>query len=209
MIRARVLRAPEIEKPPATLTSEQSQDIIDAARAARDRLLLSILLTGGLRIGEALGLRREDMHLLPDATHLGCTHRGAHLHVRPRQDNANGARAKSGRSRVVPLVQECVHRYRDHLAERAEVPGPLVPHVPHVPQVCRRVSIAMHQGRRALPRSEGADNAGVAAVMVCVVPQTELVPLVACPMLVGSLQIVDRRGQRHALARLPIWRAGR
>lgn len=121
-IRARVLKVPEIEQPPATLTFEQSQRIVDAARTARDRLLLSILLTGGLRIGEALGLRREDMHLLPDATHLGCSHRGAHLHVRPRQDNANGARAKSGRSRVVPLIDECVQRYGDHLAVRDEVP---------------------------------------------------------------------------------------
>jgi integrase len=118
-----ILKAPEIEKPPATLTCEQAQQIVDAAGSARDRLLLSILLTGGLRIGEALGLRREDMHLLPDATYLGCMHRGAHLHVRPRQNNVNGARAKSGRSRVVPLVNECVHRYRDHLAERDEVPG--------------------------------------------------------------------------------------
>lgn len=123
VIRARVLKAPEIEKPPATLTSEQSQRIVDAGRTARDRHLLSILLTGGLRIGETLGPRREDMHLLPDAAYLGCAHRGAHLHVRPRQDNANGARAKSGRSRVVPLAQDCVHRYRDHLAERDEVPG--------------------------------------------------------------------------------------
>ncbi|GGR36057.1 tyrosine-type recombinase/integrase [Streptomyces griseomycini] len=122
MIRARVLKAPEIEKPPATLTCEQTQHIVDTARTARDRLLLSILLNGGLRIGQALGLRREDMHLLPDASHLGCTHRGAHLRVRPRQDNANGARAKSGRSRVVPLVRECVQRYRDHVAEREEVP---------------------------------------------------------------------------------------
>uniref|UniRef100_UPI0036F25622 tyrosine-type recombinase/integrase n=1 Tax=Bacillus mycoides TaxID=1405 RepID=UPI0036F25622 len=123
MVRARILKAPEIEKPPATLTIEQSQQVVDVARTARDRLLLRVLLAGGLRIGEALGLRREDMHLLPDATHLGCSHRGAHLHVRPRQDNSNGARAKSGRSRVVPLIQESVHRYRDHLAERDGVPG--------------------------------------------------------------------------------------
>ncbi|MFG3142763.1 tyrosine-type recombinase/integrase [Streptomyces sp. NPDC048211] len=122
MVRARILKTPEIEKPPATLTAEQSWQIIAAARTARDRLLLGVLLDGGLRIGEALGLRREDMHLLPDTTHLGCTHRGSHLHVRPRQDNANGARAKSGRSRVVPLAQKSVHRYRDHLAEREMVP---------------------------------------------------------------------------------------
>ncbi|MFD9378469.1 tyrosine-type recombinase/integrase [Streptomyces sp. NPDC059999] len=122
-IRARILKAPEIEEAPATLTAEQSQHIVAAARTARDRLLLCVLLASGLRIGEALGLRREDMHLLPNATHLGCTHRGAHLHVRPRQDNINGARTKSGRSRVVPLGAECVHRYRDHRAERDTVPG--------------------------------------------------------------------------------------
>lgn len=34
----------------------------------------------------------------------------------------NGARAKSGRSRVVPLTQRSVHRYREHLMERDDVP---------------------------------------------------------------------------------------
>ncbi|MFF3559517.1 tyrosine-type recombinase/integrase [Streptomyces sp. NPDC002574] len=121
VVRARVLKSPEIEKPPATLTADQSQQVVSGARTARDRFLLSILLAGGLRIGEALGLRREDMHLLPDATHLGCSRRGAHLHVRPRKDNANGARAKGGRSRVVPLTQECVHRHRDQQTERGRV----------------------------------------------------------------------------------------
>ncbi|MFC7812700.1 tyrosine-type recombinase/integrase [Streptomyces olivaceus] len=122
-VRARILKAPEIEKPPAILSLEQSRQVVEAARTARDRLLLSVLLGGGLRIGEALGLRREDMHLLPDSTHLGCPHRGPHLHVRPRQDNTNGARAKSGRSRVVPLTGTVVHRYRDHLTERDGVAG--------------------------------------------------------------------------------------
>lgn len=61
------------------------------------------------------------MHLLPDSTHLGCRTRGAHLHVRPRQDNENGARAKAGRHRMVPVTQGAVHRYRDHLTEREQV----------------------------------------------------------------------------------------
>ncbi|MFG2651199.1 tyrosine-type recombinase/integrase [Streptomyces sp. NPDC048436] len=117
-VKARNLKSPEIERPPATFTAEQSQRITTAARTARDRFLIAVLLGGGLRIGEALGLRREDMHLLPDSGYLGCVHRGAHLHVQPRQDNSNGARAKSGRSRVVPLTQVAVYRYRDHLAER-------------------------------------------------------------------------------------------
>uniref|UniRef100_A0AAU2JKT5 Tyrosine-type recombinase/integrase n=1 Tax=Streptomyces sp. NBC_00049 TaxID=2903617 RepID=A0AAU2JKT5_9ACTN len=70
-IRARILKAPEIEEAPATLTAEQSQHIVAAARTARDRLLLCVLLASGMRIGEALGLRREDMHLIPNATHDG------------------------------------------------------------------------------------------------------------------------------------------
>ncbi|WP_405772213.1 tyrosine-type recombinase/integrase [Streptomyces sp. NBC_01538] len=121
MIKARVLKASEIEKAPATLTAPQVAQVLEAARTARDRLLLTVLVEGGLRIGEALGLRREDMHLLPDSTHLGCRTRGAHLHIRPRQDNENGARAKGGRHRMVPLTQGAVHRYRDHLTERERV----------------------------------------------------------------------------------------
>ncbi|WP_307624134.1 site-specific integrase [Streptomyces sp. V3I7] len=123
MVKARVLKAPEIERAPQTLTGVQTEQVIDAARTARDRLLLTVLVEAGLRIGEALGLRREDMHLLPDSTHLGCRTGGAHLHVRPRQDNVNGARAKAGRPRMVPLTPEVVHRYRDHLAEREQVVG--------------------------------------------------------------------------------------
>ncbi|MFF3454800.1 tyrosine-type recombinase/integrase [Streptomyces sp. NPDC002730] len=121
MVKARVLKAPEIVLAPATLSEPQVSEILDAAHTARDRLLLTVLVAGGLRIGEALGLRREDMHLLPDSTHLGCRTRGAHLHIRPRQDNENGARAKAGRHRMVPLAQEAVHRYREHLAERERV----------------------------------------------------------------------------------------
>ncbi|MFD0073658.1 tyrosine-type recombinase/integrase [Streptomyces sp. NPDC127166] len=122
MIKARVLKAPAIETAPAILTDPQVREVLETARSARDRLLLTVLVEGGLRIGEALGLRREDMHLLPDSTHLGCRTRGAHVHVRPRQDNVNGARAKAGRHRVVPLAEGAVHRYRDHLSERENVP---------------------------------------------------------------------------------------
>ncbi|MGW8890062.1 tyrosine-type recombinase/integrase [Streptomyces sp. NPDC055749] len=123
MVRARTLKAPEIERAPQTLTGAEMDQVLDAARTARDRLLLTVLVEAGLRIGEALGLRREDMHLLPDSTHLGCRTGGTHLHVRPRQDNTNGARAKAGRHRMIPLTPEVVHRYREHLAEREQVAG--------------------------------------------------------------------------------------
>jgi integrase len=49
-----------------TLTSEQVEAVLGACRRPRERFLVVLLLDTGLRIGEALGLRRSDMHLLPD-----------------------------------------------------------------------------------------------------------------------------------------------
>jgi hypothetical protein len=63
------------------------------------------------------GLRREDMHLVPDATALGCLFPGAHLHVR-RRDNPNGAWAKSRRSRPVPVDELLVLAYDTYWFER-------------------------------------------------------------------------------------------
>ena len=83
----------------------------------RDRFLLVLLWFSGLRIGEALGLRRSDMHLMASASELGCRVAGAHLHVVPRE-NVNGARAKSRRERVVPLAHYVVSYYDLYLDER-------------------------------------------------------------------------------------------
>ena len=47
------------------------------------------------------GLRRCDVHLMPDSRALGCEEPGAHLHVVRRANPT--ARAKSRRQRAVPL----------------------------------------------------------------------------------------------------------
>ena len=64
-------------------------------RSWRDRFLLVLLWFCGLRVGEALGLCRSDLHLVPAAAALGCAVPGPHLYVVGR-DNPNRARAKSG-----------------------------------------------------------------------------------------------------------------
>jgi integrase/recombinase XerD len=46
---------------PAVLTAGQAQAILDGCDHLRDRLLFAVLLDCGVRIGEALGLRHEDM----------------------------------------------------------------------------------------------------------------------------------------------------
>jgi integrase/recombinase XerD len=64
------------------------------------------------------GLRREDVHLVVDARHLGCTVEGEHLHVR-RRDNPNGALAKSRRARAVPVDPLLVLAFDQYAVERA------------------------------------------------------------------------------------------
>jgi hypothetical protein len=81
-------------------TDEEILALFTACRSARDRLIILLLARAGLRRSEAVGLRRADLHLLPDNRSLGCGVAGAHLHV-IRRDNVNGAWAKSRNARPV------------------------------------------------------------------------------------------------------------
>lgn len=85
----------------------------------REQFLLVLLYGTGLREGEALGLRIEDVHLhYDDAAVFGCSFPcGAHVHV-VRRRNPNGATAKSLYSRIVPLTPRAVVGYRHWMAER-------------------------------------------------------------------------------------------
>ncbi len=102
---------------PRVARQEEWEALLEAATRWRDRFLLVLLWFSGLRIGEALGLRRSDLHLMASASELGCPVAGAHLHVVPRA-NANGAAAKSRRERVVPLAHYVVSYYELYLDER-------------------------------------------------------------------------------------------
>jgi len=75
-----------------------------------------------MRLGEALGLRRADMHLLPDSRGLGCTVVGARVHVRHRA-NPNGALAKSRFPRTVPASDAVLAAYAGYRHERAVLAG--------------------------------------------------------------------------------------
>jgi site-specific recombinase XerD len=97
---------------------EEMAALLRACRSWRDRLLVVTLWFCGLRIGEALGLRRSDLHLTASAQTLGCAVPGPHLHVVDRDGNANGAHAKGG-DRHVPVRAEILACYDHYLAERA------------------------------------------------------------------------------------------
>ncbi|PZG19949.1 integrase [Nonomuraea aridisoli] len=120
-VRARTLRFSVAEPGYETLTEEQIRAMLGHARRARDRFLVMLLAGSGMRIGEALGLRREDVHLLSNSSALGCREAGPHVHVRRRRDNANGALAKARRPRSIPVNQDLAGAYADYQHERGEV----------------------------------------------------------------------------------------
>jgi integrase/recombinase XerD len=88
---------------PQVLTAAQAQAILDGCTRLRDRLLFALLLDTGVRIGEALGLRHEDVEIAE-----------RQVRIVPRV-NDNRARAKAGRSRVIPASPELIRLYADYL----------------------------------------------------------------------------------------------
>ncbi|MEY9987982.1 integrase/recombinase XerD [Streptomyces sp. V4I8] len=120
-VRSRQLKFASVDSGIEWLTVDQIARLAETTRHARDRFLVLLLWCTGMRIGEALGLRREDMHLLPDAQAFGCQEKGPHVHVR-RRLNSNGAWAKSRRPRAIPVTSDLVGCYTDYLYERAAIP---------------------------------------------------------------------------------------
>lgn len=113
----RVLKSKEPRRQPSPLSRGEVERILAAGLNTRDVFLIQLLVETGLRIGEALGLHRDDMHLLPDSSALGCSVPGAHVHVR-RRVNENGAYAKSHDTRSVPVTRDVVRSYSDYMHER-------------------------------------------------------------------------------------------
>jgi integrase/recombinase XerD len=121
-VRTRTLKARAEATFPEAFTVEQAERVVACCRRPRERFMVALLRDGGLRIGEALGLRRSDLHLLPDSRGVGCTVLGAHVHVRHRA-NPNGALAKSRFARTVPTSQAVLSTYADYQFERTEILG--------------------------------------------------------------------------------------
>jgi integrase len=95
--------------------------VLEACCSARDKLIVLLMVRAGLRRGEVLGLRRSDVHLLADSRELGCEVIRPHLHVVRREDNPNGAIAKSRRQRAVPLDFLTVQAFDSYEFERMTV----------------------------------------------------------------------------------------
>jgi len=78
---------------PKMLPDGARDRLLATVNAARDRLVVTWLCDGGLRIGELCGLHLVDLHLRADAACGQC--RTPHLHVCHRPGNPNRAEAKT------------------------------------------------------------------------------------------------------------------
>ena len=92
------------KKLPRVVTAAEMQAILDACEHLRDRLLLAILWDAGVRIGEALGLRHEDIAVAE-----------REVTIVPRA-NGNGARSKGRDPRTIPVRSQVIRLYGDYLA---------------------------------------------------------------------------------------------
>lgn len=101
--RRRAVSLKAAKKLPRVLTPQQMQALLNGCEHLRDRLLLALLYDSGMRIGEALGLRHND---------IAAAEREITV---VRRDNDNGARAKSITTRTVPVSAELVRLYADYL----------------------------------------------------------------------------------------------
>jgi integrase len=89
---------------PGSLSVEEVTTILAACARLRDRLLFALLAETGMRIGQALGLRHADF-----------VSRRRQVSIVPRDDNANGARAKTATTATVPVSTPLVRLYSDYM----------------------------------------------------------------------------------------------
>ncbi|WP_211241197.1 tyrosine-type recombinase/integrase [Pseudonocardia spinosispora] len=109
---------------PKMLPDGARERLLEVVNAARDRLVVTWLADGGLRIGELCGLHLVDLHLRANVACGEC--RSPHLHVCHRSDNPNRAEANTKQpwrtecgavtceliKRVSPAM---IHTYFDYL----------------------------------------------------------------------------------------------
>jgi integrase/recombinase XerD len=91
------------------LTPEQVTSLIGFCKNLRDRFLIMLLYETGLRIGQALALRHDDIKSWDNE-----------IHVIYRFNNANGVRNKSMRPNIVHVSPELMHMYSEYLGAKTE-----------------------------------------------------------------------------------------
>ncbi len=104
--RGRPVRLPERQRLPRTLSLEQVAAVIDCQQRLRDRFLFALLASTGMRVGQALGLRHEDV--------VSWERR---IEIVSREGDRSRARSKGGARGSVPVPGELIRLWSDYMHE--------------------------------------------------------------------------------------------
>ncbi len=105
-MKTRLLKLRTVQYEPQPLTHEQVQQVIEACERLRDRFFVSLLYETGMRVGQALGLRHEDIHSWDNV-----------VRIVPRVNNVNGARAKTREAYTLHVPADLMALYTDYLVQ--------------------------------------------------------------------------------------------
>lgn len=97
-------RLPRKAQPLSVLTIQQVHTILEACNTYRERLFFALAFTTGMRIGQILGLRHEDL----DTRALTIT-------IVPRDDNENAVRSKSKKTHTIPITRDLARLYTTYM----------------------------------------------------------------------------------------------
>lgn len=104
--KTRRLKLKVPKRAPKTLKEDQIQGLIAACSRRRDKFLLCLLYETGMRIGQALGLRHEDVESMDNI-----------VRIVPRDNNVNGARAKTMETYPLHVTKELMGLYTEYVLE--------------------------------------------------------------------------------------------
>lgn len=102
--RNKLVKLKEPKKFPGCLSDEEVEMLVNACSRLRDKFIILMLNSTGIRKGELLGLCHED---------IGDFNKN-YIRVVKRLNNPNGARVK-GEERVIPVTVELLRLYNDYL----------------------------------------------------------------------------------------------
>lgn len=105
-VRTRLLKLKVPRRAPKTIALAEVEQLVDACNTVRDKFLVCLLSESGIRIGQALGLRHEDIQSWDNL-----------VQIVPRDDNANGARAKSKNANTIHVSKDLMSLYSRYLQE--------------------------------------------------------------------------------------------
>ncbi|MCC0178748.1 tyrosine-type recombinase/integrase [Waterburya agarophytonicola K14] len=103
-LRQKLVKLKEKKKFPGCLTDEQISTLVNACNRLRDKLIILMLNSTGIRKGELLSLMHDDVGDFDQ--HF--------IQVVQRDNHPNGARAK-GQERTIPIASELLSIYNDYL----------------------------------------------------------------------------------------------